>query len=457
MATASPAERNPLNDVRFDFAEKELFHSIIKVVGVGGGGGNAVRHMYEMGIEGIDYLILNTDNQALNDNPLPAQYKVQLGAGLGAGMNSDKGKQAAVDSKEILENLVNSDGQTKMIFITAGMGGGTGTGAAPVIAEIAKKAGLLTVAIVTAPFGYEGRKKREQALKGIEELKAHCDTVLVVLNDRLMEMYQDLDVDQAFDKADDVLANAARSIAEIITQSGKINSDFEDVKTILFEAGHAVMGYAQASGKDRAIEAVTAALNSPLLDDKDIKGASRVLATVACHPNNKLKIWEKDKIVKYIAEEIDKEEGNEAETFKLGYIIDDKLQEDEVRFTLIAADFKGTENYRQEVIERSKGVIIDTKPKSNTIASPVAPTPTDEKVEEKAKPEVVIEPVKKPSTIVQPRRENDTQRIRTMIDEFCKDRPTAARLEAPAYQRYNIDLIDLRRIPQEEWVEESLV
>ena len=214
--------------------------SIIKVVGVGGGGSNAVNHMHSLGIKDVEFVVCNTDSQALESSPIPSklQIGVNLTGGLGAGANPEKGRSAAFESKEEIRDLLSED--TKMVFITAGMGGGTGTGAAPVIAQVAKELDILTVGIVTAPFAFEGKKKNEAANDGIQELKKYCDTVLVIMNDKLREIYGNLSIREAFAQADNVLTTAAKGIAEIITVPGYVNVDFEDVKTVMKNAGPAV-------------------------------------------------------------------------------------------------------------------------------------------------------------------------------------------------------------------------
>lgn len=258
--------------IKFDMPKNQS--SIIKVIGVGGGGSNAVNHMYRQGIKGVDFMICNTDAQAMDSSPVPV--KIQLGEkGLGAGSIPSVGKEAAMQKIDEIREMLEKN--TQMVFITAGMGGGTGTGAAPVIASIAKELGILTVAIVTLPFSFEGRKRRFQAEEGIKELKQSVDTLLIISNDKIRELYGDLKLSDAFHKADDVLTTAAKGIAEIITVTGYINVDFEDVKTVMKNSGKAIMGHAIAEGKDRAIEAVKAALASPLLNDNDIEGASDVL------------------------------------------------------------------------------------------------------------------------------------------------------------------------------------
>jgi cell division protein FtsZ len=259
-----------------DFGEPEK-NSIIKVIGVGGGGGNAVNHMYREGIHDVSFVLCNTDNQALNDSPVPVH--IQLGKeGLGAGNKPEKARQAAEESLEDVTAMLN-DG-TKMAFITAGMGGGTGTGAAPVIARVSKELGILTVGIVTIPFRFEGDRKIDQALDGVEEMSKHVDALLVINNERLREIYPDLTVLDAFGKADDTLSVAARSIAEIITVHGIINLDFNDVKTVLKDGGVAIMSTGYGEGEGRVKHAIEDALNSPLLNDNDIYNSKKILLSI---------------------------------------------------------------------------------------------------------------------------------------------------------------------------------
>ncbi len=261
-----------------DFGIPEERHSIIKVIGVGGGGGNAVNHMYREGIHDVTFVVCNTDNQALNDSPVPV--KLQLGSeGLGAGNRPAKARAAAEESIDQIRQML-SDG-TRMTFITAGMGGGTGTGAAPVIARVSKEMGILTVGIVTIPFRFEGNKKIDQALDGVEEMHKHVDALLVINNERLREIYPDLSFLDAFGKADDTLSVAAKSIAEIITLHGTMNLDFNDVKTVLQDGGVAIMSTGYGEGEDRVKKAIEDALNSPLLNDNDIFNSKKILLNIS--------------------------------------------------------------------------------------------------------------------------------------------------------------------------------
>ena len=262
--------------------------SIIKVIGVGGGGSNAVNHMYNQGIKGVDFIVCNTDRQALDVSPVP--LKVQLGAsltdGCGAGSIPEIGKNSAIENIDEIKAILSTG--TKMVFVTAGMGGGTGTGAAPVVAQIAKEMGILTVGIVTVPFGFEGRKRRQQAEEGLDEMRKNVDTLLVINNERLREISGNLTIGNAFSQADDVLAMAAKGIAEVISVTGNINVDFNDVNTVMKNSGVAIMGSACAGGENRAIEAVQHALSSPLLNDNDISGAKYVLLNITYGDNEVL-------------------------------------------------------------------------------------------------------------------------------------------------------------------------
>ncbi len=251
--------------------------SIIKVIGVGGGGGNAVNHMYREGIHDVTFLVCNLDRQALEDSPVPVQ--LLLGTeGLGAGNKPERGRKTAEECADDIHHML--DDGTKMAFITAGMGGGTGTGAAPVIARISKEMGILTVGIVTIPFRFEGSLKIDQALDGVEEMSKHVDALLVINNERLLQIYNDLSVLEAFAKADDTLSTAAKSIAEIITNHGLINLDFNDVKTVLKDGGVAIMSTGYGEGENRVRKAIDDALNSPLLNDNDVFNAKKILLSI---------------------------------------------------------------------------------------------------------------------------------------------------------------------------------
>lgn len=332
--------------------------SIIKVIGVGGGGSNAVRYMYNKGIKDVDFIVCNTDVQALNMSDVPTRLQIGAGLteGLGAGANPEVGREAALESKEEIKELFSHN--TKMLFITAGMGGGTGTGAAPVIAQIAKEMGILTVAIVTSPFGFEGRRKRTHAEDGLNALRDTCDTVLVISNDKLKEVYGSLKMSEAFSQADNILATAAKGIAEMITVEQSVNVDFEDVKTVMKNSGAAVMGSAKAEGEGRAFRAAQEALNSPLLNNQNVFGAQKILLSVMSG-KSELGMDELGEITDYIIEQT----GNEA-TIIFGLGTDLSLG-DGIRVTIIATGFKDDIMNREDKI---------TKPIENTTPKPVENT-----------------------------------------------------------------------------------
>lgn len=320
--------------------------SIIKVIGVGGGGSNAVNHMYKQGIKDVEFVVANTDLQALNGSPV--QHKLQLGAnlteGLGCGANPEVGRAAAMESKEQIREMLNG---TKMVFVTAGMGGGTGTGAAPVIAKIAKDMDILTVGIVTVPFSFEGKKKMTAAQLGIDSMRNACDTVLVILNDKLREIYGNLAIGQAFGEADSVLTTAAKSIAEIITLAGYVNVDFQDVRTVMLNAGAAVMGSAETRGDNRAIKAAQQALASPLLDSRDIMGAKKILLSIISGEEAELQMDELSTITEYIQSQA----GDEAEVI-FGHGVDAALG-DRIRVTVIATGF-ATDHIAEKKVDEKK-------------------------------------------------------------------------------------------------------
>jgi cell division protein FtsZ len=348
-----------MKDYRFDLPKNQK--SIIKVIGVGGGGSNAVNHMYAQGIKDVEFVVVNTDAQALKSSPVP--LRLQLGAnlteGLGAGANPEQGRNAALESQDEIRELLADN--TKMVFITAGMGGGTGTGAAPIVAKIAKDLNILTVGIVTAPFMFEGKKKMAVAQAGIESLRENCDTVLVILNDKLREIYGNLAIRTAFSKADDILTTAAKSIAEIITIHQDVNVDFEDVKTVMKEAGAAVMGSSTEEGEGRAIRAAGAAISSPLLNNVDIKGAQKILLSIMSGEDEELSMDELSEITEYIQEKA----GDNAEVI-FGQGIDPELGK-AIRVTVIATGFemdKLTEKTRNK--ELSAPVSAFANPIANT-------------------------------------------------------------------------------------------
>lgn len=312
--------------------------SIIKVIGVGGGGGNAVNYMYNLGIDGVDFIVCNTDSQALQQSPIP--NKIQLGPhltqGLGAGANPEIGRQAGEESIEEITRLLEVN--TKMAFVTAGMGGGTGTGAAPIISSVCRSLGILTVGIVTTPFAYEGNKRMRQAQEGINQMKNHVDTILIISNDKLRQQYGNLPFTQAFAKADNVLSTAAKCITDLITVDGRVNLDFNDVQTVMKNGGVAILGSAQASGENRAIQAVEEALSSPLLNDNEIKGAKWILLNITSAIGDHEHTLDELEIIQGF---VQKAAGNNCDII-LGMGHDPNL-EDKLAVTVIATGFNHSE------------------------------------------------------------------------------------------------------------------
>lgn len=327
-------EDNGFELMRFDLPKEAS--SIIKVIGVGGGGSNAVNYMYKQGIKGVDFIVCNTDSQALDNSPVP--IKVQLGAtlteGKGAGSIPEVGKNAAVETLDEIKDILGAS--TTMVFVTAGMGGGTGTGAAPIIARAARELGILTVGIVTIPFMFEGRKRMVQADEGLKEMRDSVDTLLVITNDKLRELYGNLTLNQAFSHADEVLCTAAKGIAEVITLTGEINVDMNDVNTVMRNSGVAIMGSGMASGEGRAMNAVGTALESPLLNDNDITGANFVLLNITYGKDEVLM----DEIME-ITDHIQEKAGMSAEVI-WGYGPDETLGED-LCVTVIATGFSANQ------------------------------------------------------------------------------------------------------------------
>ncbi len=359
------------NSFKFDLPANNS--SIIKVIGVGGGGSNAVNYMYEQGIKGVDFIVCNTDAQALDKSPVP--LKIQLGStlteGRGAGSIPEVGRNAAIESLEEIKELLSDN--TTMVFITAGMGGGTGTGAAPVIAKVARDLGILTVGIVTVPFMFEGKKRSTQAELGLAEIRANVDTLLEINNDKLRELYGNLTLKAAFGHADEVLCTAAKGIAEVITLIGTVNVDMNDVKTVMKDSGKAIMGSGRASGEGRARKAVESALESPLLNDRDITGANFVLLNIT-HGNDELLMDEISEITDYIQEQA----GMSAEVI-WGYGQDVSLG-DEVCVTVIATGFTGNGNSDSwsDRVEEPKKMWLEAEGAKEVVAkveTPVADVP----------------------------------------------------------------------------------
>ena len=350
--------------------------SIIKVIGVGGGGNNALQHMYERGIHGVDFIVLNTDAQALDEHSV--SNKVQLGTrtteGLGAGADPEVGEKAAIESMDEIREALGSN--TKMVFITAGMGGGTGTGAAPVVAQVAKELDILTVAIVTLPFDFEGKRRLEQAYSGLEKLRENVDSLIIINNDRLAEQYPDLDYEEAFSQANEVLTNAAKGMAEVITAPFKVNIDFRDAKTVLENSGTALMSIGIASGENRAEEAVKRALDSPLLNDNKITGAKKVMLLILSGDDHKAKMNEIKFISSYIQDEAGG--GNKADVI-FGVGTEDGLGES-IKVLVVATGF--APEHEKNAVVSSERIIHDLNGgiKSTDIATPpvVESKPTKE-------------------------------------------------------------------------------
>lgn len=425
-----------ITEPRYDLEFKSKFDKIIKVIGVGGAGGNAMLNMYNLGMSNeVDFIACNTDAQALKQFPDDVT-KIQLGAeltkGLGAGTDWKVGKQAAIESEKTILKIM--EDPTEMVFITAGMGGGTGTGAAPEIARLAKSKKRLTIGVVTDPFRHEGLEKFDQASNGIAKLKEYCDTVLVIKNDRLVEMYGDLDIESAYKKADEVLANSAKSIAELITRPGIVNLDFADVKTVLGDAGHAVMGSAEASGPDRASLAIEDALSSPLLENNVIKGAKRILVSIAYSdelPEYKIKMSDQAKVTDFVESKIK----DRARIFKHGFAIDRSLK-DKVRVTIVAARFDEKPDEPVESVEIQKPEIAEKESVGKGIGNYFPEKPS--------KPS----PPKPTSQIGLFEQEDKLfARIQHMIktgviyDEYT---------DSPAYERYGVVLAEVSDIPKKD-------
>ena len=359
--------------------EFEMFsenNSIIKVLGVGGGGCNAVNYMYEQGIPGVNFGVCNTDKQDLLKSPVAT--KIQLGTnlleGLGAGADPEEGRRAALEAEEEIRMYLSNN--TKMVFVTAGMGGGTGTGGAPIVAKIAKELGILTVGIVTIPFSNEGKPKRDKAERGIQNMKENVDALIVVANNKLYDIFPDLDIDEAFSKADDILTTAAKGITEIITKPGKINVDFNDVRRVMSNSGVAIIGIGKGSGENRAMEAINQAMNSPLLEDADIFGAKGVVLYITY--GNGVKMRELDMITDTIQEQTQ----TDCEII-WGVCKDDTLGDD-IGITLVATGFQSgeTSKERKQVQRQQEEKVVyslQTKPMENKTLEPLNKKAAEEK------------------------------------------------------------------------------
>ncbi len=336
--------------------------SIIKVIGVGGGGGNAVNHMYRQGITGVDFIICNTDAQALELSPIP--NKVQLGAslteGMGAGSIPEVGKNSAIENIDDIKLMLGTN--TKMLFITAGMGGGTGTGASPIIAKAAREMDILTVGIITTPFAFEGKRRKMQAEEGMEELKKYVDSFLVISNDRLRQIFGNLTLGSAFAQADDILTTAAKGIAEIITLPGYINVDFKDVRTVMKDSGVSIMGSCAAEGENRALKAVEGALSSPLLKDNEIEGARYILLNISSG-DKEVTMDEVSVITDFI-----QEEAGLAADLIWGNCKDETLG-DKISVTIIATGFQTKDEREKE--QSTKKIVSMLVPEAAPLIKPV--------------------------------------------------------------------------------------
>ncbi len=408
----------------YELVPKNKFRNIIKVIGVGGAGCNAVKHMHSMGVNDIGLVICNTDQQALESASSEIkrlQIGIELTKGLGAGTEPTMGKKAAEESEKAIREMLKEP--TEMVFITAGMGGGTGTGAAPVIARIAKEMNLLTIAVVTDPFPFEGGDKILQARLGIEELKKNCDTVLIIKNERLEAQFGDMDIEEAYAKADDVLANGVKSIAELITRTGIINLDFADVKKVLGGAGQAVMGTAEAEGDKRVEEAIKLALSSPLLESNDINGAQRVLVSIAYSPEYKIKLSDQTLVTKFVESQIQ----TKARLFKHGFAIDKNLGK-KVRVTIVAAGFD---------------IVAEPEPEEIVEAQPVSKeSPQNGKTSH-------LDNEQTGMYEQQPEPKDDSEQIRTMIQKFMREGYRNPALNTtPTYIRNGVELQDVKKLKQ---------
>jgi cell division protein FtsZ len=380
--------------INFDMPKEKS--SIIKVIGVGGGGSNAVNHMYKQGIEGVDFIVVNTDAQNLYQSPVP--NKIQIGTSLtegrGAGSIPEKGKEAALESVEEIREALNN---TKMVFITAGMGGGTGTGAAPVIASIARELGILTVGIVTIPFAFEGRKRKMQAEKGIEEIKNNVDAMLIICNDKLRELFGNLKLSEAFAKADDILTSASKGIAEIITVAGYINVDFEDVNTVMRNSGVAIMGTGRAEGENRANKAVEEALASPLLNDNNIKGAKNILLYISSG-DEEISMDEVTEVTEYIQYEA----GSDADVI-WGNGTDASLG-DSISVTLVVTGFDVNEDLE-----------IGKEKTTEKVVNELETEDKEEQIEENREDDFMV--IKKPVSSEETKEEDKPKKIYSLNDE----------------------------------------
>ena len=409
------------NDMFKPLCEKPA--NYIKVIGVGGGGGNAVNHMLEEGIQGVDFVLCNTDYQALMRSTVPT--KVHLGKReLGAGNDPAVGREAALSSEEEIDKIL--DEKTKMVFVTAGMGGGTGTGAAPVVARIAKEKGLLTVGIVTIPFECEGRRRKQQAQAGIEELKKNVDTLIIISSDKLRDSYGNMKLTEAFKKADDVLTTAAKGIAEIITVTGYVNVDFEDVKTVMKDSGKAIMGTGRAKGENRAEEAIKLAINSPLLNDNNIEGAKNILLYITSG-TDEVSLDEVVEITEYVQNTC----GNTSDVI-WGNGVDESLGED-ISVTLIATGFDSKNYRRVEATPHPEPKVVPLQPTTNTPAAPSTGRTVHALNEPETKEEVVKEEPA-PTCVAEPEPEVEEEEHTGVVVHSLNESQETLRFDAPVFK-----------------------
>ncbi|MFN8288015.1 MAG: cell division protein FtsZ [Chitinophagales bacterium] len=429
---------------QFDLPREQS--SIIKVFGVGGGGSNAVNHMFDQGIVGVNFVVLNTDAQALEMSRVP--NKIQLGPaltqGLGAGARPEIGERSAEESIDVIKDLLSKN--TKMVFVTAGMGGGTGTGAAPVVARIAREMGILTVGIVTTPFWFEGKGRYNSATEGIEKLREHVDTLLIINNDKIREMFGNLKRSEAFNHANNILTTAAKAISEIITVPGEINVDFADVQTVMKNGGSAIMGCATAEGDDRAIRAAQGALNSPLLNDNNIRGAKKVLVNITTG-NTQVTMDEIGEIMEYVQEE------SGSTDIILG-ACDDPSFGEKLSVTIIATGFSvGRKNEYVEKKDVKVYVLPDKEEKEVAVVTPTAVTTViEQKLEEPAISVVITEEEPKIEQSV-----TLTELELTEDDHFTLFNPTATEETAEAENVVEFEVSREEQTIVEETVVEPVV
>ena len=436
-------------NITFDLPKNQS--NVIKVIGVGGGGSNAINHMFKQGIKGVDFIVCNTDAQALDNSPVP--NKIQLGVnlteGLGAGANPEVGQQSAIESVADIEKMLDSN--TKMVFITAGMGGGTGTGAAPVIAQLAKERDILTVGIVTIPFQFEGKARQEQALAGVERLRKQVDSLIVINNNKLREVYGNLGFKAGFSKADEVLATASRGIAEVITHHYTQNIDLKDAKTVLSNSGTAIMGSATAIGENRAKEAIIAALDSPLLNDNKISGAKNVLLLIVSG-TNEITIDE----IGEINDHIQAEAGFNANII-MG-VGEDETLGDSIAVTIIATGFNPEQ--QSEIVNTEPKKIIHALEDNqkierdliNTSFVPTTPVIENVAVEEKVVFELVEDVVEAPQPVIS---ENELVFITDLIRNIDVDFEIVSPVKEidftftkPAIEINDIPVVDYKEVEQ---------